>query len=104
MVNISLAHNWLATSLLCIKLQPCLVQAQPASASPLLQFTKVTINEAEKLEIADGAQGKKWCEKYLKTSEAKGEAKRIAERWPRLEIVDAEFKGVLRFPWSLTMR
>ena len=93
MVNISLAHNWLATSLLCIKLQPCLAQGLPASVSPLTQFPGVTLDEAEKLEVVSGAEGTKWCEKFVKSSERFGEAKLVAEQWPRLDIVDAEFKG-----------
>ncbi len=94
MVNISLAHNWLATSLLCIKLQPSLVQGLPATVSPLAQFPGILVDEAAEMEIVKGVEGKQWCEKFVKSAQG-GEAKKVAEQWPRLEIVDAEFKGML---------
>lgn len=97
MVNVSLAHNWLATSLLCIKLQPCLAQALPTSASPLAQLPGIMTDEAEKLEVVNGAEGRKWCEKLVKLSEAGAEARLVAEQWPRFDIVDAEFKGLPPF-------
>lgn len=97
LVNIALAHNWLATSALCMKLQPALVQALPADASPLAQLPEVGLETARELEITKGAEGKRWLEKYIKNCEVSHETRFLVKSWPRLEVVSAEFKGELRF-------
>nr|XP_018264892.1 translocation protein SEC63 [Kwoniella dejecticola CBS 10117]OBR87050.1 translocation protein SEC63 [Kwoniella dejecticola CBS 10117] len=94
LLNISLAHNWLATSLLVIKLQPALVQALPTDLSPLAQLPDITPEQGIELQIVNKAEGSRWLEKWIKT-EKKGvseQAVNVAKYWPRLEIIDAEFK------------
>lgn len=80
-------------------MQSALVQAIPASSSPLSQLPGVSLDKAEELSWTKGAQGKKWIEKFAKADlegdEDLVEAKKVAETWPRFEIVDAEFKGEL---------
>ncbi|KAI9635000.1 Sec63 Brl domain-containing protein [Dioszegia hungarica] len=94
--NISLAHGWLSTSLLSLRLQSALVQAIPAGSSPLAQLPGVSLDKAEELQWTKAAEGRRWIEKFAKADVADDvdlvEAKRVAEGWPRFEIVDAEFK------------
>jgi hypothetical protein len=97
LTGVALSHNWLATTMLCTILQPCLVQALPNTASPLAQFPEISPAEAQEMEIVKGLEGKRWIEKWAKRDLVQGEAKQVIEHWPRLEIVDAEFKGEL---WS----
>jgi hypothetical protein len=100
LLNISLAHNWLKTSLLVIKLQPSLVQALPANASPLAQLPGINPEKATELEIVNGTEGKRWLEKFVKKYQGTAEyaeAVEVAKWWPKLEITDAEFKGVLLY-------
>ena len=91
--SIALAHNWLSTSLLVVKLQAALVQALPPFASPLAQLPGVDHETALELEIVKGADGRRWCDQVVKKGLVLGEAKTVAEHWPRLEITDAEFRG-----------
>lgn len=100
MLNISLAHNWLKTSLSIVKLQAALVQALPPTASPLQQLPGISYDQALELEAVKGAEGKKWAEKAVKRGLLENDAKAVAEYWPRLEITDAEFKSeqCLRLP------
>jgi translocation protein SEC63 len=99
--NIALAHNWLNTSLVTLRLQSALVQAVPAGVSPLAQLPGITLDKAEELQWTKSAQGKKWIEKFAKADIEDNadlkEAKRVAGSWPRFEIVNAEFKGECRF-------
>jgi translocation protein SEC63 len=94
LVNISLAHNWLATSTLCMSLQPALVQALPVGLSPLAQLTGITPERATEMEIVHKAEGKRWLDKWYKADiEGVSEAKNMAKYWPKLDVVSAEFKG-----------
>nr|XP_019011920.1 translocation protein SEC63 [Kwoniella pini CBS 10737]OCF50701.1 translocation protein SEC63 [Kwoniella pini CBS 10737] len=94
LLNISLAHNWLTTSLLVIKLQPALVQALPTDLSPLAQLPDVTPEQGQELQIINKAEGLRWLEKWIKTEKksVSEQAVNVAKYWPRLEIIDAEFK------------
>ncbi|KAK4686374.1 translocation protein SEC63, partial [Tremellales sp. Uapishka_1] len=94
LLNIALSHNWLATSELCIHLQPSLVQALPISVSPLAQFPDMSPEKCIENEMVKGVQGKRWLEKWVKLPVAEGEdeARHVALHWPRLEIVDAKFR------------
>ncbi|WRT65860.1 uncharacterized protein IL334_002811 [Kwoniella shivajii] len=94
LANISLAHNWLTTSLLCIKLQPALVQALPADVSPLAQLPGVSPEKGTELQIVNKAEGARWLEKWVRTEkkDVSAEAVEVAKYWPRLEVLDAEFK------------
>jgi translocation protein SEC63 len=99
LLNISLAHNWLATSLHCISLQPALVQALPPSVSPLAQLPGISPEQGFEQQVTNSAEGKRWLEKWVKADvEGCEEAKRVARSWPRLEIVSAEFKGKYLYP------
>lgn len=94
LVNISLAHNWLKTSLLCMNLQPSLVQAVPNGISPLAQLPTITAEQATEMAIVQKAEGKKWLNTwYHSEAGASSEAKRVAATWPKLEVVSADFKG-----------
>ncbi|OCF32886.1 translocation protein SEC63 [Kwoniella heveanensis BCC8398] len=93
LLNISLSHNWLNTTLLCIRLQPALVQALPADVSPLAQFPDITPEKGTEMQIVNKADGVRWLEKWIKADiKDVDEAQEIAKYWPRLEIVDAEFR------------
>ncbi|KAK6907520.1 hypothetical protein I203_101515 [Kwoniella mangroviensis CBS 8507] len=94
LLNISLSHNWLTTSLLCIKLQPALVQALPIDVSPLAQLPGVTPEKGTELQIINKAEGVRWLEKWMKTEkkDVSPETLDVAKYWPRLEVVDAVFK------------
>lgn len=92
-MNISLAHNWLSTSLSIVKLQAALVQALPVTSSPLVQLPKVTHTHAEELEIVEEIEGRRWAEKIVRKDLLEDEAKSVLEKWPRLEITDAKFQG-----------
>ncbi|WWC88015.1 uncharacterized protein L201_002918 [Kwoniella dendrophila CBS 6074] len=94
LLNISLAHNWLATSLLCIKVQPSLVQAVPDDVSPLAQLPDITPEKGAELQIVNKAEGVRWLEKWIKTEkkDISLDALTVAKYWPRLEVIDAEFK------------
>lgn len=95
--NIALAQGWLGTSLLTLRLQSALVQAVPDGASPLAQLPGVSLDKAEELQYTKAAEGKRWIERFSKADVASDsdltEAKKVAEHWPRFEIVDAHFKG-----------
>ena len=94
LVNISLAHNWLNTSLLCMNLQPSLVQAVPHGISPLAQLPKITAQQATEMAIVQKAEGKQWLNRWYHSEASAGtEAKEAAKYWPKLEVVSAEFKG-----------
>lgn len=99
LVNISLAHNWLKTSLLCMNLQPSLVQAVPNGISPLAQFPSITAEQATEMAIVQKAEGKKWLDRwYNSEANADSKAKEAAKSWPQLEVTHAEFKGEYRLP------
>ena len=112
--NISQAHGWLKTSLLCLRLQGALAQALPVGLSPLAQLPGVSLEEAEKMSVERGYEGDKWLDRFVsgeagkkgnvQTEEGdKGEkevgqglgeeAWEVARGWNRLEVVSAEFKG-----------
>lgn len=95
MLNIALAHNWLNTSLSIVKLQAALVQALPPNASPLRQLPGISHDQALELEMVNGAEGKKWAEKAVKKDLLDGDAKEVAQYWPKLDVSDAEFSGEL---------
>ena len=94
LLNISLSHNWMDTTLRIVRLQACLVQALPDSSSPLAQLPGITPDRAVELEMSKGCEGRRWLEKWAKKGDAgSAETKMATNSWPRLEITDAEFKG-----------
>ncbi|ORX34164.1 Sec63 Brl domain-domain-containing protein [Kockovaella imperatae] len=94
LLNIALAHNWLATSLGVVQLQAALVQALPPSASPLAQLPGLEFEKAFELGVTSGSEGRKWAERATKKQIVDGKANQVLKYWPRLEITDAEFKVV----------
>ncbi|WVR05699.1 hypothetical protein IAU60_002723 [Kwoniella sp. DSM 27419] len=93
MLNISLSHNWLNTSLQVIKLQPALIQAIPADASPLAQFPEITPEKGTEIQIVNKAEGSRWLERWIKSDDKSvSESGDVAKYWPRLEVTEAEFK------------
>ncbi|KAL7413088.1 Sec63 Brl domain-containing protein [Mrakia frigida] len=113
-LNISLAHNWLSTSLTIMKLHALLIQATLPSLPKLLQLPHFTFTEAkaaeEKLKSLKGLGGveawsrisEKRRNEVLKAAggvwgEDKEEVKetvQVAKSWPKLEILSARFKVV----------
>ncbi len=96
LLNISLAHNWLSTSLLTIQIQASLVQALPPSASPLAQFPNLTPEQALELSVVNGVKGRQWADTVVKKSLLSGETADVAAHWPKLDITHAEFRGPSR--------
>lgn len=79
-----------------MNLQPALVQAVPDGISPLAQFPTITADQATEMSIVQKAEGKRWLDRWFNAPEnASSEAKKVANTWPKLEVVSAEFKGKL---------
>lgn len=109
LLAISLAHNWLETTLLLMQLTQCMVQAVPLQdlpAAELLQLPHMTPELVKKLQGSNslaklGVQGF-WkipdAERKSVLTGAGVSAKQYEEMvqvvgtWPRLELVDAFFK------------
>ncbi|SPO31465.1 related to SEC63 - ER protein-translocation complex subunit [Ustilago trichophora] len=110
LMAISLAHNWLETTLLLMQFTQCMVQAVPlqdSSSGELHQLPHMTVGLIKKLQEANslanlGVQG------FWKIPDAERKAVlikqgglgvkeyeemvRVTGMWPRLELVDAFFK------------
>ncbi len=109
LMSISLAHNWLETTLLLMQFTQCMVQAVPLqdlASAELLQLPGMTpelikklqasnslaklgvqgfwkIPDAERKSVLSGAGfGAKECDQMVS----------VTSTWPRLELVDAFFK------------
>lgn len=114
MANISQAHGWLKTSLLCLRLQAALAQAVPLGFTPVAQLPGVELEEAERVAVEGGYEGDKWLDRLIldKQGEKAGvnqlekgekedkmqlsqEAREVAKGWYKLDVVSAEFKGEL---------
>ncbi|KAJ1021801.1 hypothetical protein NDA13_005414 [Ustilago tritici] len=109
MLSISLAHNWLQTTLLLMQVTQCMVQAVPLqdlSSAELLQLPHMTPELIKKLQDSNslaklGIQGF-WKmpdaeRKSVLTNAGIGpkqyeEMVSVTSTWPRLELVDAFFK------------
>lgn len=110
MLSITLAHNWLAPSMNVMHLHANLVQAifpgrgrgtslsivsyahlvDVAGVDPLLAFPSVEKEEVKHLDGGVVAYIKALDEKRDPRSEM---VKRVANKWGKLEVVDAQFKG-----------
>ncbi|ODO07438.1 translocation protein SEC63 [Cryptococcus wingfieldii CBS 7118] len=90
--NISQTRSWLGVSLRCIELQPALVQAVPAGVYPLAQLPGISFEKAFEEQVVRKAEGDLWLEKWVSSREGHDEAFEVAKYWPRLEVVDAEYK------------
>ena len=109
LMAISLAHNWLETTLLLMQFTQCMVQAVPLqdlSSAELLQLPHMTPELVKKLQTSNslarlGIQGF-WkipdAERKSVLNEAGVGPKQydemvgVTSTWPRLELVDAFFK------------
>ena len=77
LLNISISRNWLSPSLFVMRLQAYLAQALPPTAAADNQFLR-SLEEKDDPKIIDVK-------------------KKVMERWGRVEIVDATFKGLAVF-------
>ena len=103
LTSITLAHNWLSTTILIIHLQQFIIQAVHPSSSPLYQLpfmNEDTISAAAKLGIKDISQfGKMKSGEESKvivdldTTEKK-ECFEVAKNWPVIKVVNAKFEGL----------
>jgi translocation protein SEC63 len=107
LANISQAHGWLKTSLLCLRLQAALAQALPVGYTLVAQLPGLEMEEAERVAVEGGFEGEAWLDKLVvgaeKETEKVGEkgegaklgteAKEVAKGWHKLDLVSAEFKG-----------
>jgi translocation protein SEC63 len=80
LLNVSIARNWLFPSLFVMRLQAYLTQALPPAAA------------VDKNQFLRSLEGKD----DPTISDIK---KTVIERWGRVEIVDAVFKGMQFFAW-----
>ena len=87
----ALSHNWLTPTLEVMHLNASFSQALRPGASPLLQFPGVTEEDVKE------NKGKGIAE-LIARLEARHDQRvpsirKAAERWGKLDIVDAKFKG-----------
>ncbi len=109
LLSISLAHNWLDTTLLLMQITQCMVQAVPLQDLPLAELLQLPhMNEALVKKLQDtnslaklGVQGfwkvpdaerKKVILDAGVSSKQYEEMVGVVGTWPRLELVDAFFK------------
>ncbi|KAJ1021913.1 hypothetical protein NDA16_003675 [Ustilago loliicola] len=109
MLSISLAHNWLETTLLLMQVTQCMVQAVPLqdlSTAELLQLPHMTPELIKKLHESNSL-AKLGIQGFWKIPDAERKAVltgagvgpkeydeliNVTSTWPRLELVDAFFK------------
>lgn len=90
MLNIALAHNWLATSMNVMHIHAMLAQAIFPGSDALLAFPSVDKEEAKVVEGGVAGLIKSLDEKNDPRSEM---VKRVADKWGKLDVVDSQFKG-----------
>lgn len=116
LLNISLAHNWLHSTTRIMRLHAFLAQATLPTLPALLQLPHLDVAAARKLEaevkLLEGRDGgDRWLQAFLALDEKRrrvlvdeccdasvGETEiremlDVAASWPKLEVVDASFKG-----------
>ena len=97
--NIILAHSWLEAYLATITLQQHLIQAFHPALPSTLQLPEVTLPIAQQaqpktIDALVGLSDKGRKEALLDMSDQqRSSAIEVAENWPKLELVDAHFKG-----------
>jgi translocation protein SEC63 len=96
LLSITLAHNWLIPTLHVMHLHAYLAQALLPGEDALLQLPCVEKDEARAIEKVGG--GVKELIQSLEEKNASQDkvhaVQRAAERWGKLEIIDAQFKGL----------
>ena len=107
-LNVSLAHSWLSTSLTIMKLHGYLLQATLPSLPKLLQLPHLTFAQAkaaeDKLRSLRGPGGIETWNRLSNeqrkvvlagalNDEQLRETAEIARTWPKLEVLGAKFKG-----------
>jgi translocation protein SEC63 len=106
LLNVTVARNWLVVSIYVMQLQARLVQAIKPSRTPshdYLQYPSIRLGETQTL--ADGVKKYKKgpdvdvITAIMKKLEEMNDPRasiieKAAERWCRLEIVDASFTGM----------
>ena len=101
--NIALAHNWLTAYLLTISLKQRLVQALHPTLPSTLQLPYITLPMATEIAAQNGVttvqalfqlpnEERRSLLSGL-SDEEKDELETFGRYWPKLEIVEASFKG-----------
>lgn len=107
LTSISLARNWLSTTILILHAQQFLLQAVHPSSSALLQLphmTKESVAAAAAAGITEVRHfGELPADAVGKIMQNVSDAERhaavqVAKNWPVIEFVDAKFQGTLSLP------
>lgn len=117
MLSIALAHNWMDMTLQLMDMLQCFVQAVPPSpdirpASELMQLPGFTLEAARAVVLGSSQWGRFGLQGFWKMGDAErrrllrigkgdtlmdestyAETVRVLGEWPRIEMVDAFFKG-----------
>ncbi|KAG8935466.1 secretory subunit [Tulasnella sp. 418] len=91
MLSMALAHNWLTSTIHVMHLHANLAQAVFPGLNPLLQFPDVQMDEAKTVSGSLAQFLKKLEEKQDPRHEA---LLQVANRWGKLDCVDAQFKVI----------
>jgi translocation protein SEC63 len=103
LLSMALSHNWLTPTLDVMHLNAYFAQALRPGAPPLLQFPGVTEEDVKE------NKGKGITELVARLEEQQDQRavsiRKAMERWGKLEIVDAKFKGTsFALLWSQYLR
>jgi translocation protein SEC63 len=94
LLSIALARNWLAPTLAAMRLHAFLAQALPPRRGlELAQLPRVGKDEVRVLGAGPEALGAAATKLGEKGDVRAEDVQKALERWPRLELVDAAFKG-----------
>jgi len=96
LLNVSVARTWLLPTLAIMQLYGYLAQALPPSASERLRFTQLPNISSDDVETV--APNAKDMSDVLYSLEEKkdpraSDVKKTIQKWGRVEIVEATFKG-----------
>ena len=99
LLNIATSHNWLTPTLSAMRLHAYVTQAvsplESQETSVFTQVPRITADEAKEVVQKLGESDIKDFIEYLeKSNDARAiEARKAAESWGRLELVEASFRG-----------
>lgn len=107
LLNVSLAHSWLDTSRIIMHLHGLLAQGTLPFLPKLLQLPNVSFEQAKKAEDSpdlirksDPIRAWAWLSDTQRKAalpeldaQALQQTVDVAKKWPRLEVIDAKFKG-----------